>query len=127
MLKAALGRSAHATVAPFPGTPLQGPFPFLLESAGGGRYSFAGADPFAVLLARGDRLTLWRDGREETLRGDPFDAVRRLLADYRVENPEGLPFPGGAVGAFGYDLGQHLERMPHRAEDDLDFPDLLLG
>jgi len=127
MLKAAVGRSARATPAPFPGTPLPGPFPFLLESAGGGRYTFAGADPSAVLLARGDRLTLWREGREETLRGNPFDAVRQLLADHRVDNPEGLPLPGGAVGALGYDLGQHLERLPHRAEDDLDFPDLLLG
>src|SRR6185436_8687749 len=127
MLKAAPGRSARATEAPFPPSVPPGPFPFLLESAGGGRYSFAGADPSAVLLARGDRLALWREGREESLRGDPFDAVRELLAEYRVDNPEGLPLPCGAVGAFGYDLGQHLERLPHRAEDDLDFPDLVLG
>jgi para-aminobenzoate synthetase component 1 len=127
MLKAAVGRSARATPAPFPVSVLPGPFPFLLESAGGGRYSFAGADPFAALLARGDRLTLWRDGREEALRGNPFDAVRDLLAAFRVENPDALPLPGGAVGALGYDLGQHLERLPHHAEDDLDFPDLLLG
>src|SRR5262245_2612766 len=127
MLKAAPGRSARAAAAPFPASLLPGPFPFLLESAGGGRYSFAGADPSAVLLARGDRLALWREGREETLRGNPFDAVRELLAEHRVDNPDNLPLPGGAVGAFGYDLGQHLERLPHRAEDDLDFPDLLLG
>jgi para-aminobenzoate synthetase component 1 len=127
MLKAASGRSARAAAASFPASLLPGPFPFLLESAGGGRYSFAGADPSAVLLARGDRLALWRDGREETLRGNPFDAVRELLAEHRVDNPDGLPLPGGAVGVFGYDLGQHLERLPHRAEDDLDFPDLVLG
>jgi para-aminobenzoate synthetase component 1 len=127
MLKAALGRSARAASATFPSSVPPGPFPFLLESAGGGRYSFAGADPEAVLLARGDRLTLWREGREESLRGNPFDALRDLLTEHRADNPERLPLPGGAVGALGYDLGQHLERLPHRAEDDLDFPDLLLG
>src|SRR5215831_14406641 len=108
MLKAAIGRSARSAPAPFPESAPPGPFPFRLESAGGGRYSFAGADPFAVLLTRGDRLSLWREGREESLRGSPFDAVRELLADHRVDNPEELPLPGGAVGALGYDLGQHL-------------------
>src|SRR5262245_58452921 len=127
MLKAAVGRSAQVAAAAFPSMPPRGPFPILLDSADGGRYSFAGADPAAVLIARGDRLALWREEREETLRGNPFDALRGLLAEHRVDNPEGLPLPGGAVGAFGYDLGQHLERLPHRAEDDLDFPDLVLG
>src|SRR4030095_10322909 len=116
-----------ASAAPFPASVPPGPFPFMLESAGGGRYSFAGADPSACRLARAPRLCLWRGGRKETPRGIPFDAVRELLAEHRVDNPDGLPLPGGAVGAWGYDLGQHLERLPHRAEDDLDFPDLVLG
>jgi para-aminobenzoate synthetase component 1 len=132
MLKVVTGRSARLTPIPPPRDPLEwlatpGPFPFLLESRGGGRYSFAGADPYAVLVARGDRLSLWREGRERSSRGNPFDAIDDLLSEQRVENPEGLPLPGGAVGAFGYDLGQHLERLPRRAEDDLDFPDLVLG
>jgi para-aminobenzoate synthetase component 1 len=134
MLKVAVGRSARATAVPLPENPVDWlaplagmPFPFLLESAAGGRYSFAGADPGTVLIARGDRISLWREEREQTSRGNPFDMIEALLAEHRADNPEGLPLPGGAVGAFGYDLGQHLERLPHRAEDDLDFPDLVLG
>jgi para-aminobenzoate synthetase component 1 len=134
MLKVMNGRHAVATSVPAPADvpawfegAFRGPFPFLLESAGGGRFTFAGHDPYAVLLARGDRLSLWREGREQTFRGDPFDAMRELLAEQALRNPGGLPLPCGAVGALGYDLGQHLERLPHRAEDDLDFPDLLLG
>ncbi len=103
------------------------PFPFLLESAASGRHSFMGSNPYAVLLARGDRISIWREGRERSSRGNPFDALEELLAEAGVENDRGLPFPGGAVGAFGYDLGQHLERLPRRAEDDLDFPDLVVG
>jgi para-aminobenzoate synthetase component 1 len=53
--------------------------------------------------------------------------IAELLAERKPENDRDLPLPGGAVGAFGYDLGQHLEKLPHRAEDDLDFPDLVLG
>jgi len=41
---------------------------------------------------------------------------------------EGLPpFVGGAVGVFGYDLGQRFERWPRRAVDDLRLPDLCVG
>jgi para-aminobenzoate synthetase component 1 len=103
------------------------PFPFLLESASSGRFSFLGSNPYALLVARGDHLSLWRENREKTFRANPFDVVAELLAERKAENDRDLPFPGGAVGAFGYDLGQHLERLPHRAEDDLDFPDLVLG
>jgi len=130
VLKATEGRTVRATAVASPRSPaaeLSGPFPFLLESAGSGRHTFLGADPYAVLLARGDRISLWREGRERTFRGNPFDAVAQLLSEQKLDNPDGLPLPCGAVGAFGYDLGQHLERLPHHAEDDLDFPDLVLG
>jgi para-aminobenzoate synthetase component 1 len=103
------------------------PFPFLLESALGDRWTLLGSNPYALLVARGDRLSLWREGREKTFRGNPFDVLAQLLAERPLENDRGLPFPGGAVGAFGYDLGERLERLPHRAEDDLDFPDLVVG
>jgi para-aminobenzoate synthetase component 1 len=119
---AAVVASPRALTAEF-----SAPFPFLLESARSGRHTFFGSDPYAVLLSRGERISLWREGRERTFRGNPFDAIAQLLAEQRLDNPDGLPLPCGAVGAFGYDLGQHLERLPHRAEEDLDFPDLVLG
>src|SRR5262245_2653931 len=103
------------------------PFPFLLESVGSGRYSFLGSNPYAALIARGPQLSLWRENKEKTFRGNPFDVIAELLAERAVENDRDLPLPGGAVGAFGYDLAQHLEKLPHKAEDDLDFPDLVLG
>jgi para-aminobenzoate synthetase component 1 len=130
VLKATEGRTVRAAAVASlrdRAVEVSAPFPFLLESAGSGRHSFYGSDPYAVLLARGDRLSLWREGRERTFRGNPFDAIAQLMAEQKLENPDGLPLPCGAVGAFGYDLGQHLERLPHHAEDDLDFPDLVLG
>ncbi len=134
MLKLGKGPRATATGIALPRdldayfpTLARHPFPFLLESAGSGRYSYLGSNPYAILVARGDRLSLWREGREKTFRGSPFDALEELLRETRVENDRNLPFPGGLVGAFGYDLGQHLEKIPHRAEDDLEFPDLVAG
>ncbi len=134
MLKLGKGPAALSTAIALPRdlaayfpTVARHPFPFLLESASSGRFSFLGSNPYALLVARGDHLSLWRENREKTFRANPFDVVAELLAERKAENDRDLPFPGGAVGAFGYDLGQHLERLPHRAEDDLDFPDLVLG
>ena len=92
------------------------PFPFVLQ----GDWTLAGADPFAVLTSKGDRVSLWREGRERVSRGNPFDALDELLRELAGA-------PGHAVGAFGYDLGGHLERLPRKAVDDLRFPDLVLG
>ncbi|MDK2888937.1 MAG: para-aminobenzoate synthetase component [Thermoanaerobacter sp.] len=108
------------------------PYSFLLDSGliiqGLGRYSLMGADPFLVLRSRGKRLWLEREGETTLLAGHPLEKLKDLLAHYRL--PPGscpLPFGGGAVGYFSYDLGRVLEKMPSLAVDDLQTPDLCLG
>jgi len=34
-----------------------------------------------------------------------------------------LPYIGGAVGYFAYDLGAHIEKLPNIAKDDINLPD----
>ena len=107
-----------------------GPYSFLLESVEGGevwaRYSFLGTDPLVVLSAKDGRITLRRGtGRPQRLPdGDPLEALRRLLADFQPVAVPGLPrFQGGAVGYLGYDMVQHMERLPRSTRDDLGLPD----
>ncbi len=38
-----------------------------------------------------------------------------------------LPFIGGAVGAFSYDLGRRFEKFPSKAAKDITFPDMAVG
>jgi len=69
----------------------------------------AGADP-----ARGRHAFLAVRPRDTLLDPpDPFGALERALGPRRPPVP-GLPFSGGAVGLFGYELGRHLERAPAR-------------
>jgi para-aminobenzoate synthetase component 1 len=108
------------------------PFSFFLDSgmdpAKLGRYSFMGSDPFLVLRSRGDRVSLIKDGVEEIRRGSPFDVLGELLKVYTLDDSgTGLPFTGGAVGYFSYDLCHFIERLPARAVDDLDLPECYLG
>ena len=56
-------------------------------------------------------------------------ALRRLLHRRDVELPGGppLPFYGGWIGWFGYDLGRRFERLPSRMPIDPTLPDFALG
>ncbi len=94
------------------------PYPFLLHSALHGdraRWSYFGADPFAVFKASDyeDALALWRALSGRVIGSDP--------------PPTAVPFTGGVVGYWAYDFGRRLERLPTIARDDLGLPDVLLG
>jgi para-aminobenzoate synthetase component I len=89
-----------------------------------GRYSFIAADPFLVLRSKDGRISVG----DHTFTGDPFATVARLLDRFPLSRTLGLPpFQGGAAGYLGYDLCQHLERLPAPERDDMQFPDLALG
>jgi para-aminobenzoate synthetase component 1 len=51
-----------------------------------------------------------------------------VIARYQVAAiPDLPPFQGEAAGAFGYDLGRQLERLPALAVDDGQLPELSVG
>jgi len=110
-------------------------FPVLLESARvskrTGRYSFVTADPYLIFQSRGNSISLdlpstpaGKYGRRATMQRNPLGKLRDLLANYRTERTAGLPpFTGGAVGFFSYDFVHQLEKLPRRAQIDLDIPE----
>jgi len=104
------------------------PYPFFLD--GGmdapklGRYSFMGAAPFLTVSSRGGSVTIRRGDSEQVIAGNPFEVVSDLLAEYRqAVTGSPLPFNGGAVGYFAYDLSHFVERLPDSAVDDLALPE----
>ncbi|MFC2042356.1 aminodeoxychorismate synthase component I [Chloroflexota bacterium] len=108
------------------------PFCFFLDSGMDpgklGRYSFLGSDPFLVLRSRGDEIALIRDGKEETRQGNPFEVLGELLETYSLDTDQNVvPFVGGAVGYFSYDLCHFIERLPSTAVDDLLLPECYLA
>jgi para-aminobenzoate synthetase component 1 len=89
-----------------------------------GRYDIISAAPLAII--------------EATPGADTFAAVQRALISTFdaeiapiVEGLSGaapiLPFQGGAIGLFGYELGRELEGLAPRSESDPSFPNLLVG
>ena len=91
---------------------------YLLESAEQGRlgrYSFLGFRPHRTLT--------WSLGAA----GDPYRLASELVDGYQVEVPAEMPpFPGGAVGFFGYDLVRTVEPLNEPNPDPLGLPDMAL-
>lgn len=56
----------------------------------------------------------------------PLQLLREALGAPRPAIP-GLPFSGGAMGYFSYDLGRCNEYLPSLAEDDLGMPEMDVG
>jgi anthranilate synthase component 1 len=101
------------------------PWRFLFESVTGGeqvsRYSFLGAAPRAVYRLFADCLEEEDQDGRRALPGPPLEALARLTSAIRAE-PGPLPFTGGFVGYFGYDLVRLVERLPDRPPDPFHLP-----
>jgi anthranilate synthase component 1 len=112
------------------------PFSFLLESVEGGtargRYSVIGMTP--DLIWRCDRgvASINRDAQAApdgfTPAGQPpLDSLRALIAETRLDVPEGLPpMTGGLSGYLGYDMVRLMEKLPDANPDVLGIPEAIL-
>lgn len=93
-----------------------------------GRYDLIAARPSLTLCSRGEQTVL-RGADGSVLRessADPFALLRESMGE-RIANLSGLPFCGGAMGYFAYDLGRRIERLPEIALRDIDLPDMAIG
>ncbi|MFC2016615.1 aminodeoxychorismate synthase component I [Chloroflexota bacterium] len=89
-----------------------------------GRYSFLGSDPFLVLSTRGSEITVTQGTENTNLVGNPFDVLNHFIQIYRLDTSTApVPFVGGAVGYFSYDLCHFIEQLPNTAVDDLKLPE----
>jgi len=95
---------------------------FMFESADGGeqwgRYSILGISPACRATANGDQTQLhFRDGHEEIYEGGILDWLRDHVIEQTFLAEDDLPFAGGAVGYFGYQLVSHFEDIPSDLPD----------
>lgn len=93
------------------------------------RFDILVADPLIRLTTRGIETEI---ATRENLRlsdADPFLLIEQQLekSGLRAEPHADLPFLGGALGLFGYDLGRRVETLPTLAEQDIQLPDMAVG
>mgnify|MGYP001821651499 CR=1 FL=1 len=106
------------------------PVRFLFESVTGGeqvsRYSFLGAGPREIYRLYPDRLEVERGGERSALAGNPLERLRGALQGISATAGP-IPFTGGYVGFFGYDLVRMLESLPGAAADPFALPVAMLA
>lgn len=93
------------------------------------RFDILVAAPRTTLVTRGEQTRV-NDGENEfASQDDPLQLLQQQLDRCQLA-PQAhaeLPFLGGALGLFGYDLGRRFERLPSQAQADIALPDMAVG
>jgi para-aminobenzoate synthetase component 1 len=102
------------------------PWAAWLDSGGTGRFDILVAQPIETLVTRGG-LTEVRDVHGVWVAEvDAFVLLRERLGN-PVQPAPGIPFAGGALGYWGYDLARRDFRIPASALDAEQLPEMAVG
>ena len=112
------------------------PMSFLLESVEGGavrgRHSIIGIEPDLMWRAQDAKAEINRAARSKPdaftpCPEPPLKALRALIAESRIELPEGLPpMAAGVFGYLGYDMVRQMEKLPAPNPDPIGIPDAVM-
>ncbi|MES2824606.1 MAG: aminodeoxychorismate synthase component I [Pseudomonadota bacterium] len=96
-----------------------------------GRFDIISAAPQILLVTNGESTQIIDGNSILHSRVDPFALLKHYLPLQQstpAQNPTvELPFYGGAMGYFAYDLGRRLEQFPEVAIQDIALPDMHVG
>jgi para-aminobenzoate synthetase component 1 len=98
-----------------------------------GRYDIIAANPICTLVTRGDTTTITTKTEVIVSNENPFDLLKSELTRYAeifdVSHFDefNLPFVGGAIGYFSYDLARRLENLPNFAQDAEAISEMMVG
>jgi para-aminobenzoate synthetase component 1 len=102
------------------------PWAAWLDSGGSGRFDILVAQPVATLVTTGAQTEI-RDAsgvcRSEE---DVFLLIRELLGEPITPVPD-IPFAGGALGYWSYDLARRYHSIPEFAQDAEHLPEMAVG
>lgn len=90
-----------------------------------GQYDIIVARPITTLITNADMTTIQDGSTISTSAEDPFALLNQLLECYPAQDI-GVPFAGGAVGYFAYDLGRRVEKIKDKNTSE-NMPEMMIG
>ena len=95
-----------------------------------GRYDIISGKPVCTLVTHGETTTITTKNEVIVSNENPFNLLKSELTYYSkmFESEDfGLPFNGGVMGYFSYDLARRLENLPNLAKDAEAIPEMRVG
>jgi para-aminobenzoate synthetase component I len=97
------------------------------ETSLGARFDIVVAAPVVKIIHRRPITEVHANGSVQQSVDEPFHIIQHWLSEHQVERSADIPFAGGALGYFSYDLGRSIEVLPVLAIEDMPLPELLVG
>lgn len=82
-------------------------------------YSFIGLEPFLVFKYENNCCSI----NNKIYNEDPYDLLKKIIKRYQCINETELPFIGGGIGYFTYDLIRNYEKLPELTKENIILPD----
>ena len=102
------------------------PWAAWLDSGGSGRYDVLVAQPVATLVTQGEQTEINNGSGVRHSTADVFSLIREQLGSPIAPMPD-IPFAGGALGYWGYDLARRYHHIPGIAHDHEHLPEMAVG
>jgi len=88
--------------------------------------------PEVTLCTYGDKTHIHHTKKNKVVisNKDPLsllESVQQQVLEKLPYSKQELPFLGGALGYFAYDLGRRFEKLPTQAEQDINLPEMAVG
>lgn len=99
------------------------------EATLGARFDIVVAEPQIKYVTQGQNTHIWQASEDawRCSQEDPFALLKTQLAEIKLARHPEIPFAGGVLGYWSYDLGRRIEPLPVQAQDDFPVPDMLVG
>lgn len=91
-----------------------------------GRYDIIATDPVTTFVSKENTTQITEDGQITYSDEDPFVLVKQYLKP-GFQAIEDIPFNGGAIGYFSYDLSRRLEKLPIISKDEEHVAEMAIG
>jgi para-aminobenzoate synthetase component I len=95
-----------------------------------GRYDILVADPVLTFTTEGPTTRIQSKSTDILSTEDPFKLISHYLkidSTLKSELPFDVPFMGGALGYWAYDLAWRLENLPRNKFRDIELPEMRVG
>lgn len=92
-----------------------------------GHYDILVANPIMTFVTQDDETQITENGQVTVSKQDPFQLVNDALAKYPASQEKNLPFAGGALGYFSYDLAKRIDKLTQNTQIQVKTPQMMVG